>query len=192
MTETLMDFMHLVTESGAVPVLPAQAASSPLDELRTRFQAALDHLNADAARLSAGGRLIAAPLCPAACEAGPLANTLQAIGTHPYASWNMMLYADTAETAAALDTIAFHPAYATDTNQSMVDYIQRIDRTCEKALGRLLHDCGQIEKILFGQQVSWANYIEMSVPDLPPNDLIKPTMSAGTQASNDSSCAAVG
>ena len=107
MTETLMDFMQLVTKSGAVPVMPAQAPSTSLDELSAQFHAALDTLNADVARLSCGGRLIAVPLCPAACAAGPLADKLQAIGTHPFASWNMMLYADTAETAAALNTIEF-------------------------------------------------------------------------------------
>lgn len=192
MTETLMDFMQLVTKTGAVPVLPAQAASSPLDELRTQFDAALDHLNTDVARLSNGGRLIAAPLCPAACEDGALANTLQAIGTHPYASWNMMLYADTPDTAAALDTIVFHPAYATDTNQAMADYIKRIDLGCEKSLGHLLHACRQIERILFGRQESWASYVEMSGADLPPNALINPTISSGTGASKDISCAAVG
>lgn len=192
MTQTLMNFVQLMADGDATPVSPKHPAPNDFANWRLRFRSALKALNAQLADRTGGGQLIATPLCPAACDTGSLQAVLQTIGTHPYDSWNMMLYADTPATARKLNTIAFHPDYVTDTNAAMVDYIMGLRHNAQAPLQRLRDDSAKIQATLFGDQVSWANYIDLTAePDAPKAD-ISVFMSVGIGAANDKSAFVAG
>ena len=209
MTQTLMDFLQIVTPAptgrctdNSADVTPVDVA---LDQGRAQMEDRLSRLNNSIRNMGCDGRLIAVPLCPSACKPGSLAAFILSLNTDPFERWNMMFYASNATTARLLDTLPYHPDYATDTNALMVDYLNGLHKKRDNHItttpdqdteamnlysarmrNRLIEDCRQIELTLFGAR----RRLWQLQPDgtdaaaSPPSAVINAAMSAGTGTEN--------
>lgn len=213
MTETLMDFLSIVTPPGTSASDPATArctvTSTTLDRAKTRFDARLSRMNADIAKTLPGGYLIGVPLCPSACRPGPLADFVLSLGTDPYDGWNMLLYANNSHTAYALDTVPYHPDYIGDIDAVMVEYLVELEASLKRQITaplarikakaavyedhllRLMADCERIEHTLFGARKRHLNCYPETIGS-PPRSAISPDISSGTGAENESSAPLTG
>lgn len=208
MTQTLMDFLSLVTPppaatSGACDKPPPR--QSVLGRAKQHYLERLARLNRKVGNLAKGGHLIGVPLCPSACEPGPLADFALSLGTDPYRRWNMVLYANNEATARVLRTVPYHASYDGAVDSVMVDFLNglRAKRDLQRkatpnltAVGlarlnrrfrdRLHADCSRIEDALFGaQERQWRLYSDTETDAAsPPKALINPAISAGSGAEN--------
>ena len=99
---------------------------SNYDEARARFARLTDKIDLQVSEMTNGGRLIAVPLCPSACERGPLAERLLDIGLDPFARWNMMYYAPNDQIADQLDTEVYDPDFDNDFDAAMIAFLGKV------------------------------------------------------------------
>ena len=211
MTQILMDFLGLMAPAPNRIDDPPVKSLTPdvLAQARHRFETRLETLNRRVARLSHGGRLIGMPLCPSACTPGPLADFVLGLGTDPYRRWNVVLYADGAPTARALNTLPYRDEYEHDIDHTMVQYLTGLKKSRDHQLAswptasdgaitnlnqtyrkRLYRDCARIEATLFGARMQqWQlrpnGYSDKATADAsPPSAPIRPIISSGSGAEN--------
>lgn len=108
---------------------PAPVADpDPIPDLNALHDAHEERLRRvnSALRQMGSGPLIGVPLCPSACQTGPMATFLLKIGADPFDRWNMMYFASDAQTATLLDTERYRPEFDRLYDVDVTDVIGRI------------------------------------------------------------------
>jgi len=97
------------------------------DTARQRHDQLLDAVNADIAREIPGAVIVPAPLCPSACQPGPLAEFLLMLNCDPFGPLNMRYAAGNADTAELLDTHEYSPEMAERYDTELVAFFKRAE-----------------------------------------------------------------
>lgn len=95
-----------------------------LEDARMRHAEILTKINRDISRFTDGGKLIAVPYCPSACQPGPFSDFLVTLRINPFARVNMFYFASDLQTALYLDTCLYDPDACGRHDAELVAYYQ--------------------------------------------------------------------